>query len=96
MKRLFKTLVCLSLAASFTGCTLCYTPYDDHYNAFGGVVERHDRQHGRVGSVLSDPSAQFTDSAGEAATEDDLYRLESDQLHLEPIEAQPTPADVDI
>ncbi len=77
---------------------MCYTPYDDDYNAFGGIVERQDRLHGRVGSILSDPSVQYIDSdtTGDSATEADLYRLELNQPYLEPIEPGPTAEDIDI
>lgn len=90
MTRLLATLSLLCLAVSSTGCALCYTPYDDHYNAFGGVVERQDRVHGRVGSILSDPAFQyFGPSPGsDMATEADLYHLESQEPYLEPIEPQ--------
>jgi hypothetical protein len=97
LKRLLAPLLCVCLAVASSGCAMCYTPYDDHYNAFGGVAERQDRVHGRVGSILSDPSFQYSDGGmGEAATEADLYRLESDEPHLESIDLEPTPADVDI
>ncbi len=98
MKRLLGTLLCLFLAAASTGCAMCFTPYDDDYNAFGGIVERQDRLQGRVGSILSDPSMQYVSesSMSDAATEADLYHLESDQPYLESIEPQPTPADIDI
>ena len=83
------------MLSSVTGCAMCFTPYDDHYNAFGGVVERHDRVHGRVGSILSDPDLQYTGgNVTEEGTEADLYRLESDQPYLESIE--PQEADVDL
>jgi len=90
MKRLLATLCLLGLTAASTGCALCYTPYDDHYNAFGGVAERQDRVNGRVGSILSDPSVQYfgPSEMGDAATEADLYRLESDEPYLEAIEPQ--------
>ena len=97
MKRLLGTLMCLCLATASTGCAMCFTPYDDHYNAFGGIADRQDRVHGRAGSILSDPGVQYIQEEGvDAATEADLYHLETDQPYLESIEPQPTPADVDV
>ena len=97
MKRLLGLMLCLGLATASTGCAMCFTPYDDHYNAFGGIVERQDRVHGRVGSILSDPMVPSLQEggAGDAATEADLYHLDTDQPYLESIEPQPTPADRD-
>lgn len=64
---------------------MCSTPYDDHYNAFGGLVERQDRVGGRVGSILSDPALQYPDSEGvlDGATEQDLYPMEMEQPQTE-------------
>ncbi len=94
MKRLLATLLCLCLAALSTGCAMCYTPYDDHYSAFGGVAERGDRVQGRLGSILSDTSLQFTDTTGaDEAAQTDLYRLESDGPQLEAIEPLEAPSD---
>lgn len=92
MRRLFGTLLCLGLAASSTGCALCYTPYDDAYSAYGGVAPRQDLMHGRVGSILSDPAYQPGPSVtDESVTERDLYPVETGP-YLEEIQAQPTPA----
>ena len=96
MKRLLETVLCLCLAAPSAGCTLCFTPYDDHYNAYGGIAERQDPLHGRLGSILSDPSVQYQEGVGEAAVENDLYRLETDEPYLESIEPQEASDDVDI
>lgn len=46
---------CLALLAT-TGCSMCASPYDCSYAAYGGRIQRVDRVHGRVGSIL-DPSA---------------------------------------
>ena len=98
MRRLLAALLYLGLLSSLSGCALCFTPYDDHYNAYGGVAERQDPVHGRVGSILSDPSLQYgggPNMADEAA-EADLYRLESAQPYLEAIEPQEHLDDVGI
>ena len=38
------------------GCSICCGPDDYNYGAYGGLHPRSDMQHGRVGSVFSDPS----------------------------------------
>ncbi len=45
----------VALAAT-TGCSLCCGPDDFNYGTYGGLHPRADMQHGRVGSVFSDPS----------------------------------------
>ncbi len=86
MKRLLPTLLSLGLIVSASGCAMCYTPYDDTYSAYGGIRERQDRVHGRVGSILSDPAMQFTEPGGmgESATEADLYYGELEQVPEQP------------
>ncbi len=42
------------LLAVSTGCTMCaQTPEDYAYSAYGGIVQRADMLHGRVGSAFS-------------------------------------------
>jgi hypothetical protein len=41
------------IVLSLSGCTICQSPFDDHYAAYGGVVERTDRAQGRVNSAFS-------------------------------------------
>ncbi len=74
-KRLGSLLLGLCLAGSVSGCTMCHTPFDDTYAAYGGVRERQDRMHGRVGSILSDPAMQMAEpgAMNDTATEEDLY-----------------------
>ena len=43
---------CLALAIS--GCTMCSSCDDDAYGAYGGLWQRVDRFHGRVGSAFTD------------------------------------------
>jgi hypothetical protein len=75
-KRLRSTLLCLALAVSAAGCAMCHTEFDDTYAAYGGIRERQDRMHGRVGSILSDPAMQMAEPGGmsDTPTEEDLYR----------------------
>lgn len=35
---------------------MCCGPYDYHYPVFGGRIQRADPEHGRVGSIFSDPN----------------------------------------
>ena len=51
-------LIMLTLTATF-GCSMCCGPYDYDYPNFGGKHPRADRKFGRVGSVFSDPNANF-------------------------------------
>lgn len=39
------------------GCSMCCGVYDYDYPTYGGLVQRSDASHGRVGSVFSDPNA---------------------------------------
>lgn len=51
MKR-YSMLATLFLAASSVGCSVCCTPFDYAYPAYGGKWERTDRFNGRVGSAF--------------------------------------------
>jgi hypothetical protein len=75
MKRLFRFFVCLGVIAALSGCAMSDNCWDDAYSAYGGAVERQDRFHGRVGSVLSDPAMQMTEpgALSNGPTESDLY-----------------------
>jgi len=42
-------VVCL--LSSTSGCAVCCNPHDCKYPAYGGVIERLDPVHGRVGSL---------------------------------------------
>lgn len=65
----------LYVCVSISGCAMCNNCYDDAYNAYGGAIERQDRFHGRVGSILSDPGMRMPESGADpdAATDADLY-----------------------
>ncbi len=84
-KRLGGTLLCLGLAISATGCAMCHTEFDDAYSAYGGIRDRQDRFHGRVGSILSDPAMQYAEPGGmsDTPTEEDLYRNPTESGDIE-------------
>lgn len=75
MNRKLRFLLCLGVVAVLNGCAMCDNGWDDAYNGYGGAVERQDRFHGRVGSILSDPTLQMSEPApmSDAAAEADLY-----------------------
>jgi hypothetical protein len=75
MKRKLGSLLGLCVFVTVSGCAMCDNCYDDAYNAYGGALERQDRFHGRVGSVLSDPLMQAAEPGGlsDQPTEADLY-----------------------
>jgi hypothetical protein len=52
----FGLLGCLLLIKSL-GCALCANPHDCKYAAYGGLRERTDYVHGRIGSVI-DPAPE--------------------------------------
>lgn len=93
LQRFLLSVLGLFLVTALTGCAMCFTPHDDDYNAYGGLVERQDRRRGRVGSILSDPSLQYVEATGmvDGATEEDLYPTELEQPRIEPPRAQPLP-----
>ncbi|MCH2180192.1 MAG: hypothetical protein MK106_15465 [Mariniblastus sp.] len=42
------------------GCSMCCGPFDFSYPTYGGAFPREMRDAGRVGSVFSDPSFEFS------------------------------------
>ncbi|MEI8210909.1 MAG: hypothetical protein WCI02_02075 [Planctomycetota bacterium] len=46
----------LLMSTGLTGCSICPSPYDMDYSAFGSVTPRTDMRVGRVGSIFSDPA----------------------------------------
>lgn len=52
-------LLGLLLVVASSGCSICCTPFDYAYPAYGGKWERTDRFHGRVGSAF-DPAGSVT------------------------------------
>lgn len=59
--RLKRTLRDLGVAATFlasatlSGCSICSSPHDMDYSAYGTATPRSDMRCGRVGSIFSDP-----------------------------------------
>lgn len=51
-------LLCAVMSVVTNGCAICASPYDDSYAAYGGLRERTDQVHGRVGSVF-DPAPEI-------------------------------------
>jgi hypothetical protein len=68
-------VICLVPAA---GCTICQSPEDRAYAAFGGVWERHDPESGRVGSAF-EPAEGMVITRGQSTTR----ILESDDLEMD-------------
>jgi hypothetical protein len=53
MTRLIRILVLLAPCVAASGCTICCAPFDDDYGCYGGILDRVDRAHGRVGSKFA-------------------------------------------
>jgi len=51
------------------GCSMCGSPFDHAYGGYGGVTERYDRFHGRVGSAFA-PAGYVEESDVEYDLED--------------------------
>jgi hypothetical protein len=70
------------------GCAMCAGPFDADYSAEGGVWERHDPSHGRVGSAFSDAGAPRDETAvlegvpEEAAVSPEAYYEASPDLDV--------------
>ncbi len=61
------------LLAASTGCSMCaHTPEDYAYAAYGGIIQRADRLHGRVGSAFS-PAEGVPAHEGEVITPGEPY-----------------------
>jgi len=52
MCRFLSHMTILLLVPFVTGCVTCDSPFDQHYTASGGSVERVDSIHGRVNSAF--------------------------------------------
>ena len=68
MSRLAIAATMLLGIVSSTGCSICCTPFDYAYPAYGGKWERTDRFHGRVGSAF-DPAGPIPAEDGDAIQE---------------------------
>lgn len=58
-----------------TGCAMCCGTYDEAYNGYGGLYEREDLFHGRVGSPFSDPSAAYRNAEYVPVDGEDIEEL---------------------
>lgn len=47
-----------SLVTMCMGCAMCESSLDNDFHAYGGMRDRIDRVHGRVGSIFDPASAQ--------------------------------------
>ena len=66
-------MVLLMAAISMaTGCSMCCSPYDNDYAAYGGIRPRGDMQYGRVGSVFA-PADQQVVEASVSESDQDYY-----------------------
>ncbi len=61
--RRIAALVLVSGCFYTTGCSLCAPGYLCDYAGVGGKWQRTDPEHGRVGSILSDPNSVVSASA---------------------------------
>ena len=50
MPRKLSSLLLLTFVILSHGCAVSCAPFDEEYNCFGGIWDRADRVHGRVGS----------------------------------------------
>jgi hypothetical protein len=57
MKSAAATIIGVSLLASSLGCAICDSSLDNNFASYGGIIERTDPQHGRVGSSIYPASA---------------------------------------
>lgn len=86
----------LSLACG-AGCSICASPDLEAYPATGGLWQRTDRDHGRVGSVFApagyrvDPVVGSAEEDLEPAGEGDADREESQADNGDPQSVEPAP-----
>ena len=59
------------LFCNLLGCSICCTPYDDYFAAYGGLYERANMTQGRVGSLF-DPAPLVTKDAARGESNLDL------------------------
>ena len=73
-------LVLILFTSASIGCAMCQGPFDDHFSAYGGLRDRQDRVHGRVGSRFDPAASLEAPAVDESATDDDLLDLPQDDL----------------
>jgi hypothetical protein len=81
-------LAALAIAGASSGCSICCTPWDYAYPAYGGKWERTDRFHGRVGSAF-EPAGPFPADQDAA-----LHDPESSALPPLPGSSEKPPAEI--
>ncbi|MBM4003242.1 MAG: hypothetical protein FJ295_08145 [Planctomycetes bacterium] len=78
MTRLIRILVLLAPCMAASGCTICCAPFDDDYGCYGGIFDRADRAHGRVGSKFA--AAEGIVDAGEGEWIESISDNGSDEV----------------
>ena len=59
MQRFIILFIFTVLPITLVGCSMCCGPNDFDYPTYGGIHQRADPARGRVGSILSDPFANY-------------------------------------
>ncbi len=72
MHRLGIMALLMAAISMASGCSMCCSPYDDDYAAYGGVRPRGDMQYGRVGSVFAPADQQVVETSF-SESDDDYY-----------------------
>lgn len=91
MKRWIILLTTVTATLSTFGCSMCCGPHDYDYSNFGGKHQRVDPSYGRVGSVFSDPNANFVGDSPDSNLEPQPSRKGGDELEvIDPFD-RPTP-----
>lgn len=75
------------LLLSCSGCAMCASPYDCQYMSYGGLRERTDMVHGRVGSVYN-PATEINHVVPKTVS-----ALPAEEI-VQPGDTSPTPAKV--
>lgn len=84
MRFLLHPWIVIAAALAASGCAVCASPDDEAYSSYGGIVERHDPYHGRVGSAFAPPGEIHLASASEEVLDSQTEEIE---------QGEPTPAD---
>lgn len=77
-------MVAILVVGHAAGCSICPSPYDYDYAAFGTKTPRADMRNGRVGSIFSDPGvdgyAVHASHTGSTTPQHDEVILEEEVL----------------
>lgn len=77
-----------------SGCSMCCGVYDYDYPTYGGLIQRSDRSHGRVGSIFSDPNAPLGVPVAEGVEEvkdEESFGPDMRRNNLDPRDPAPVP-----